>query len=104
MNLWPVLVISGLITFTTRLSFIALVGQRPVPSLVRRALRYVPLAVLTAIVVPELLIPGGKLDVSLGNARLFAGLLAMVVAWRTRSAMLTIVVGMVTLWVLQNFV
>jgi branched-subunit amino acid transport protein len=104
MNLWPVLVISGLITFVIRLSFIALVGQRPVPPLARRALRFVPPAVLTAILIPGMLMPAGRLDVSLGNARLLAGLLAILVAWRTRSAVLTIVVGMAALWILQMLI
>jgi branched-subunit amino acid transport protein len=44
------------------------------------------------------LIHSDRIDFSLGNARLLAGLLAIVVAWRTRSAMLTIIVGMLALW------
>jgi branched-subunit amino acid transport protein len=101
-NLWPVLWISGLITYAIRLSFIALVGQRPVPSLARRALRFVPPAVLTAIIFPALLLPAGRLDISLRNAHLLAGLLAIFIAWRTRSAVWTIVIGMVALWILQS--
>ena len=67
----------------------------------RQALRFVPPAVLTAIIFPELLMPSGQLDLSLGNARLFAGAAAVLVAWRTRNAVLTIVIGMLVLWVLQ---
>jgi branched-subunit amino acid transport protein len=39
--------------------------------------------------------------VSLGNARLVAGVLAILVAWRTRNIFLTILVGMGVLWLLQ---
>ena len=46
------------------------------PPLVRQALHYVPPAVLSAIIFPELLLPGGQLDLSMGNLRLLAGLLA----------------------------
>jgi branched-subunit amino acid transport protein len=38
---------------------------------------------------------------SLGNARLLAGVLAGLVAWRSKNALLAIAVGMVALWVLQ---
>ena len=103
MNLWGVMLLGGLITYLTRLSFIALFGKISVPPLVQRALRYVPPAVLSAIIFPELLLPTGKLDVSLGNTRLLAGLVAVLVAWRTRSALLTILIGMAAL-ILINWI
>jgi branched-subunit amino acid transport protein len=72
-----------------------------VPPLIQQALRFVPPAVLSAIIFPELLRPGGALDLSFGNVRLLAGVLAAAVAWRTKNVLLTIGVGMVALWVLQ---
>jgi branched-subunit amino acid transport protein len=83
------------------LSFIVLVGQREPPPLVRRALRFVPPAVLSAIIFPELLLPQGVLDISLSNLRLLAGLAAILVAWRTKNTVLTILVGMAALWALM---
>jgi branched-subunit amino acid transport protein len=103
LNLWLVILVGGLLTFLIRLSFILLIGQRQIAPWLRRGLRFVPTAVLTAIILPELLVQNGHLDVSLSNARLLAGLLAGLVAWRTRSAVLTILAGMVALWVLQSF-
>ncbi len=98
---WWVMIVSGLATFAIRLSFILLIGEREVAPWARRALRLVPPAVLTAIIVPEMLLPGGELDVSLSNGRLLAGALAALVAWRTRNVVLTIVVGMVALWLFK---
>jgi branched-subunit amino acid transport protein len=68
---------------------------------VRRALRFVPPSVLAAIVLPELLIPGGTITLPLANARLAAGIVAVLVAWRTKNVFLTVGVGMGVLWVLQ---
>jgi branched-subunit amino acid transport protein len=93
----------GLATFTIRLSFISLFDKVEIPDLVRRALRFVPPAVLTAIIIPELLMPTGSMDLSFGNDRLVAGLLAAVVAWRTKNVVLTILVGMLILYLLQAF-
>jgi len=103
MNIWPVVLVGGLLTFLIRLSFILLIGQRQVPSWLQRSLRYVPPAVLTAIILPEMLVHGDHLDLSFGNARLLAGVLAALVAWRTRSAVLTILIGMIAVWLLQTF-
>ena len=101
MNVWLLLIGMGLVTYTIRLSLIVLIGRVDVPPLIQRALRFVPPAVLSAIILPELLRPGGTLDLSLGNVRLLAGVLAAGVAWRTKNVLLTIGVGMVALWVLQ---
>jgi len=104
MNLWLVMVLSGIVTYATRLSFILLWDRMAVPELLRRALRFVPAAVLTAIIFPEILLPTGSLDLSMGNARLLAGILAVFVAWRTRNVVWTIVAGMLALWGLQYVV
>ena len=70
------------------------------PDWLRRALRFVPAAALAALVFPALTHPAGHLDLSLHNFRLLAGLGGAIVAWRTRNVLLTILVGMVLLWIL----
>src|SRR2546426_787043 len=81
--------------FALPLTFVALV----VPA-VRRALRFVPPAVLTALAAPAMIRPAGGVDLSLTNLHLVAGSVAALVAWKTRSALLTIAVGMAMLWAL----
>lgn len=98
MSWLPALAVAGLVTFATRLSFIALLGRVDVPPFFRRALRYVPPAVLSAIIFTEVLVRDGAPDLSPGNVRLLAGAAAAVVAWRTRNVLLTIAVGMAALW------
>jgi branched-subunit amino acid transport protein len=102
MSTWPVIVAMGIVTYAIRLSMIFLLGKVDVPDIVQRGLRFVPPAVLTAIIIPELLRPGGSPHVSLVNARLAAGILAAFVAWRTRNVILTIALGMAVLWLLQT--
>jgi branched-subunit amino acid transport protein len=103
MKLWLIFLAAGLLTYAMRLSFILLWGKIDVPVWLQRALRFVPPAVLTAIFFPELFMPGGTLDLSPGNARLIAGILAALVAWRTRNIVLTILVGMGVLLLIQYF-
>jgi branched-subunit amino acid transport protein len=101
MTLWLTILAIGLLTYATRLSFILLLGKMEMPSFLQRTLRFVPVAVLSAIIFPALFLPQGTFNLSLGNARLLAGILAVIVAWRTKNALLTIGVGMVGLWILQ---
>jgi branched-subunit amino acid transport protein len=102
LTFWVVVVAVGALNYLSRLSFIALFARVQMPSLVARALRYVPAAMLTSIIVPAVALPGaGPSDPVLGNARLAAALVAAAVAWRTRSTSATIVVGMAVLRLAQ---
>ena len=69
----------------------------------RRALHYVPPAVLSAIIFPELFLHEGMMNLSLENHRLFAGLAAVLVAWFSRNTLITILAGMMALFLLQLF-
>lgn len=104
MNYWLIIIAMGVVTFGIRLLPIVLLGRIEIPLVVQRALRFVPPAVLSAIIAPELLMSSGQVNLSMGNARLIAGVLATVVAWRTKNVLLTIAVGMIALWVLGSIV
>ncbi len=104
MNLWLIVIGMGLVTFGIRLVPIVLLGRIEIPLMVQRALRFVPPAVLMAIIVPELMYRNNQVDLSLTNVRLLAGLIAIVVAWRTKNALMTIGVGMIALWILSALV
>jgi branched-subunit amino acid transport protein len=101
-NIWLVLLIGGLITFTMRFSLIYLFGKFEIPEAIKKALHYVPPAVLSAIIFPELFIQNGQLNFDLSNVRLLAGIIAIVVAWFSRNTLITILVGMLALFLLNS--
>jgi branched-subunit amino acid transport protein len=101
MNIWLIMVAGGLITFGIRFSLIYLFGKIEVPETIRRALHYVPPAVLSAIIFPELFYSNGSLDLTLANTRLLAGLIAIIVAWFSKNTLITIIAGMIALLILN---
>ena len=100
-SVWLVVAAGGLATYLTRLSFIALVPHDRLPARFREGLRFIPPAVLSAIVLPELVLKEGALALSPDNHRLLAGLMAALVAWRLRSTWFTIGAGMLALLLLS---
>jgi branched-subunit amino acid transport protein len=101
-GLWGLFLAVGAGTFAMRLSFIGLYGRLRIPPLLQRALAYVPASVLAALVLPAVVYPGGQGAFTLDNPQLPAALVAALVAWRTRSTVLTLLVGMGVLWGLMG--
>ena len=101
MSVWLIVILAGVGTYVTRLSFIGILGDREIPGWVETPLRLVAPAVIAAIAIPEIVAPTGTVDISVDNLRLLAGLVAIVVAWKTRSIGWTIGLGMPTLWLLD---
>jgi branched-subunit amino acid transport protein len=91
---WLVIVIGGIATFAIRGSFL-LVATRlaELPDTTRELLRMIPAAALAALVAPAVLRTDGQL-VLLGP-RPLAALIALGVAWWTRSVAATIAVGLI---------
>jgi branched-subunit amino acid transport protein len=101
LKLWLVILAVGALNYLSRLSFIAAFGRRPMPAWLVRPLKFVPVAMLTALIVP--MIVGAPM---LGSAaweqpKVAAAAMAAVVAYVTRSTPKTLAAGMVTLWLAQ---
>ncbi len=97
-----VILLIGLGTYLERLSFIGIIGDRQIPDWALVPLRFVAPAVFAALVAPAVLVDEGSLELSPRmNPAAVATLLALLVAWRTKSVAATIVVGMSAIWLLQ---
>ncbi len=84
----------GAVTFATRYPLLALVGRVQLPARVVAALRFVPVAVLTAIIAPAMLRPQGEIALSPENSYLVGGIVAMAIAWATGNLLYTIAGGL----------
>jgi branched-subunit amino acid transport protein len=98
LKLWAVVVIVGALNYLSRLSFIAIFARRHVPALLARAFRYVPAAMLTALVLP-MIVPGEHASAS--APKVIAAVVAGGIAFATRSTLGTLATGMLVLWTLQ---
>ncbi len=105
LTIWMVTLVVGILNFASRVSFIAWFSRNDMPPLLTRALRHVPAAMITAIVVPTVVFAApGVLALTPENAKLVAAVVAGAVAWWRKNTVETIVVGMTTLWLMRYFV
>jgi branched-subunit amino acid transport protein len=99
-TIWIAIVLAGIGTYAMRVSFLVFAHRlADVPPSIQRVLRQIPPAALAAIVIPAFLRPEDSLD--LWQPRCLAGVVASLIAWRTRNIALTLVVGIAVVMVVD---
>lgn len=93
-----------LATFSVRYVMFGASSRIQLSPTLLNALRYVPPVVLSAIVVPEVLLSDGELSIGVMNARLVGAIAAIIISYTTRNLLLTIVIGMVVFFGWQSFI
>jgi branched-subunit amino acid transport protein len=98
-----VILIFGMFTITFGIRFVmfAFAGKASFPNWLAKSLKFVPPAVLTAIIIPSVFMPSGVIDISLTNNYLIAALFAFVISLMTKNLLKTIGLGMILFLFLQ---
>lgn len=97
LTLWVIILVTAVITFLIRWSFLGVIGARAMPEWLTRMLRYTAAAVLPGLVAPTVLWPevtGGQPDPS----RLLAMLVAVLVGVWLRNLLAAVLAGMLAFW------
>ena len=87
------------VTFGVRFVLFARADKVVMPAFIEKALKFVPVAVLTAIITPMTLMPNQHIDISLTNPWLLGALAAFVVGIWRQQQLLTILVGVLVFFV-----
>ena len=85
----------ALVTYIPRLLPVWLLSSKSLPPLVVAWLRYVPVAVLAAMLLPSIVVQDNQINLGLGNLFFWAAFPTLLVAWKKRSLFGSVVVGMV---------
>jgi branched chain amino acid efflux pump len=91
------LIIFGMaaVTFAVRFIPLAASGKIEFPEPVLKSLKFVPAAVLAAIIFQAVFFPTGQtLQLSWKNPYLVAGIASAIISWRTKKLLRTILLGM----------
>lgn len=95
-DLWTLAVIVGLAAVTVLTRCFFFISSKPwgLPHWAQRGLQYAPIAALSAVVIPEVVMTQGQLIATLADARVFAALAGGAAYFWRRDVLATIVVGM----------
>ncbi len=101
MSDWLLIAGMAVLTFVPRYIPFGLAGKVTIPPLMSQALSYVPIAVLTVIIVQSTLIRDGEITFTLQNHHLIAAIIAFFVALITRHQFLAIGLGLVSFLIMK---
>ena len=97
---WALVIAIAVPTFLLRFSFIGLVGRfGEIPDWGKRILAFVPVAILTGLVAPNIVTIHTTVAGTFGQSKVIAGVVAIAVAYYTENVFATIAVGLGILWV-----
>jgi branched-subunit amino acid transport protein len=99
---WAAIVFSGMATYLPRLLPLALLSNASLPGWFVLWLKYVPSCVFGAMIFSEIFVRDGRLNLSLDNIYLLASIGVFAVAFKTKSLPLSIALGLLLFWLLQN--
>ncbi|MDO9216849.1 MAG: AzlD domain-containing protein [Lacisediminimonas sp.] len=102
LEVWATIIALGVSTVLTRSSFFVFSEVR-LPERLLHGLRYAPAAALAAIVVPDLMVAGGQVSLTLANPKFLAGIAATLFFVATKRMLGTIVFGMLVFTLLRLF-
>ncbi|MGB7240556.1 MAG: AzlD domain-containing protein [Sulfitobacter sp.] len=96
-TLWIVIIGLGIGSYGLRFAFIGLVGNRQMPDWMLRHLRYTAVAILPALVAPQVLWPSGT-DGQPDLPRMAAAIATVAVGYVTKNVFLALGSGLATLY------
>ena len=97
--IWFVMVLTGLMNFIFRISMFSRFRNIQVPPSFHRYVSYVPTSVLSAIIASSLVTRNGH-EISYDGEKIVAALIAVACALLTKSVSATLIVGLVTIWLI----
>ena len=100
--IWSLIILCGVITFLIRFIPLSGIFSCDLPLSVKYTFKYIPLAVLTPIIVNDLSIIENNNFFLIENFKLYAALIAIIVSIIWNNVLATISIGMASFLILSN--
>ena len=95
---WISIIISGIVTYFSRMAMIALIDRDMLGTKVKDVLNYVPAAVFPAIIFPGVFFNDFGSLVQITDPKIYGALIALIVGFYSKNVIATIVSGLLSYW------
>ena len=100
---WLSIIVSGIITYFSRMAMVALIDREMLGTKVKEVLNYVPAAVFPAIIFPGIFFNDFGSFVEITDPKIYGAIIALVVGYYSKSVSATIVSGLLSYWFIIFF-
>ena len=97
---WLTIIIAGIITYSMRMTMIALVDRDLLGEKVKAVLAYVPSAVFPAIIFPGIFINDYGSFIEINDPKIFGAIVSILVGYFSRNVIATIISGLLSYWII----
>ena len=95
---WFSIIVSGIVTYFSRMAMVALIDRDMLSSKVKEVLNYVPAAVFPAIIFPGVFLDDFGSFLEITNPKIYGALVALIVGFYSRNVIATILSGLLSYW------
>ena len=95
---WFSIIISGIVTYFSRMAMVALIDREMLGTKVKEVLNYVPAAVFPAIIFPGVFFNDSGILVELTDPKIYGATVALIVGFYSRNVIATIISGLLSYW------
>ena len=95
---WISIIISGIVTYFSRMAMVALIDREMLGTKVKEVLNYVPAAVFPAIIFPGVFFNDLGLMVEITDPKIYGALIALIVGFFSKNVIATILSGLLSYW------
>ena len=95
---WLSIIISGIVTYFSRMAMVALIDREMLGTKVKEVLNYVPAAVFPAIIFPGVFFNDFGSLVEITDPKIYGAIIALIVGFFSRSVIATILSGLSSYW------
>ncbi len=100
---WISIILSGVVTYFSRMAMIALIDREMLGTKVKEVLNYVPAAVFPSIIFPGVFFNDFGFFVEITDPKIYGAFVALVVGFYSRNVIATIVSGLLSYWFIIFF-
>jgi branched-subunit amino acid transport protein len=93
----------GIVTYLPRWIPLIFLSRRRLPEWLRHWLDFIPAAVLSALILPDLVTTGEPRQLAIFQPALMVSIPTFIFAWKTRSLAGTVIIGMALFWTAGKF-
>jgi len=95
---WFSIIISGIITYFSRMAMVALIDREMLGTKVKEVLNYVPAAVFPAIIFPGVFFNDFGSLVQITDPKIYGAIVALFVGFYSKNVIATIISGLLSYW------